>query len=440
MLNIKHVSLAFTAAIFLSADVLAQTDSTEFMKNLCALPGVSEVKKLETTCFPEKYVLKIRQNLDTDNAEAGTFSQRIIVGYVGEDRPTVIVTEGYNADYAMSPSYIEELSDLFDANMVFCEYRYFGESMPKPTDWNFLTVENSLGDLHNVNTTFRKLFKGKWISTGISKGGQTTMFYRTYYPNDVDVSVSYVAPLNKSVEDGRHEPFLRDEVGTKKERKAVHNAQLEMFKRKSSLVEMLEKKVRADGLNFNQPLDEIFDYELMEYPFAFWQWGTPVSEIPSSKDSDEVWFEHLMKVSGPDYFSVPGRYLSFNMQALRELGYYGYEIDPDFKKYCSISSTKDYLRRLMIPESMGEWRNVSFDPTLYNKTVEYLKNNDPKHIFIYGEIDPWTASGVAGWLDCSGKQNMRVYVQPRGSHKARIGNMPEDMKAEIMERLNGWLK
>ena len=440
MLNIKHVSLAFTAAIFLSADVLAQTDSTEFMKNLCALPGVSEVKKLETTRFPEKYVLKIRQNLDTDNAEAGTFNQRVIVGYVGEDRPTVIVTEGYNADYAMSPSYIEELSDLFDANMVFCEYRYFGESMPKPTDWNFLTVENSLGDLHNVNTTFRKLFKGKWISTGISKGGQTTMFYRTYYPNDVDVSVSYVAPLNKSVEDGRHEPFLSDEVGTKKERKAVHNAQLEMFKRKSSLVEMLEKKVKADGLNFNQPLDEIFDYELMEYPFAFWQWGTPVSEIPSSKDSDEVWFEHLMKVSGPDYFSVPGRYLSFNMQALRELGYYGYEIDQDFKKYCSISSTKDYLRRLMIPESMGEWRNVSFDPTLYNKTVEYLKNNDPKHIFIYGEIDPWTASGVAGWLDCSGKQNMRVYVQPRGSHKARIGNMPEDMKAEIMERLNGWLK
>lgn len=440
MLNIKHVSLAFTAAIFLSADVLAQTDSTEFMKNLCALPGVSDVKKLETTRFPEKYVLKIRQNLDTDNAEAGTFNQRIIVGYVGEDRPTVIVTEGYNADYAMSPSYIEELSDLFDANMVFCEYRYFGESMPKPTDWNFLTVENSLGDLHNVNTTFRKLFKGKWISTGISKGGQTTMFYRTYYPNDVDVSVSYVAPLNKSVEDGRHEPFLRDEVGTKKERKAVHNAQLEMFKRKSSLVEMLEKKVKADGLNFNLPLDEIFDYELMEYPFAFWQWGTPVSEIPSSKDSDEVWFEHLMKVSGPDYFSVPGRYLSFNMQALRELGYYGYEIDPDFKKYCSISSTKDYLRRLMIPESMGEWRNVSFDPTLYNKTVEYLKNNDPKHIFIYGEIDPWTASGVVGWLDCSGKQNMRVYVQPCGSHKARIGNMPEDMKAEIMERLNGWLK
>lgn len=440
MLNFRYISLTCAVLACMSADVSAQTDSTAFMKKLCALPGISGVRKLETTRFPEKYVLKIRQNLDADDARVGTFEQRVIVGYVGENRPTVIVTEGYNADYAMSPSYIEELSDLFDANMVFCEYRYFGESMPAPVDWEYLTVENSLGDLHNVNTTFRQLFKGKWISTGISKGGQTTMFYRTYYPDDVDVSVSYVAPLNRAVEDGRHEPFLRDEVGTKKERKAVHKAQLEMFKRKASLVEMLEKKVESEGLKFNLPLADIFDYELLEYPFAFWQWGTPVTEIPSSKSSDEVWFEHLMKVSGPDYFSVPGRYLSFNMQALRELGYYGYEIAPDFKKYCSISSTKDYLRRIMIPESVGKWRDVAFDPTLYNRTVEYLKNNDPKHIFIYGEIDPWTASGVAGWLDCSGKENMRVYVQPRGSHKSRIGNMPENMKKEIMERLNSWLK
>ena len=440
MFSFNRLSIACVVFACMSADALAQCDSTAFMKKLCALPGVSDVKKLETSRFPEKYVLKVRQNLDTDDASAGTFNQRVIVGYVGEDRPTVIVTEGYNADYALSPAYIEELSDLFDANMVFCEYRYFGESMPDSLDWKYLTVENSLGDLHNVNTTFHKLFKGKWISTGISKGGQTTMFYRTYYPNDVDVSVSYVAPLNRAVEDGRHEPFLRDEVGTKKERKAVHKAQLEMFKRKASLVKMLEKKVEAEGLKFNLPLEDIYDYELLEYPFAFWQWGTPVSEIPSAKDSDEVWFKHLMKVSSPDYFSVPGRYLSFNMQALRELGYYGYEIAPDFKKYCSISTTKDYLRRVMIPESVGEWRNVAFDPTLYNRTVEYLKNNDPKHIFIYGEIDPWSASGVAGWLDCSGKQNMRVYVQPRGSHKSRIGNMPEDMKAEIMARLTEWLK
>ena len=35
---------------------------------------------------------------------------------------------------------------------------------------------------------------------------------------------------------------------------------------------------------------------------------------------------------------------------------------------------------------------------------------------------------------------MRVYVQPRGSHGSRISNMPEDMKAEIIERLTKWLQ
>ena len=56
------------------------------------------------------------------------------------------------------------------------------------------------------------------------------------------------------------------------------------------------------------------------------------------------------------------------------------------------------------------------------------------------KIDPWTASGVAGWLDCSKKENMRVYIQPRGSHTARIGNMPENTKNEIIGIITNWLK
>ena len=99
-----------------------------------------------------------------------------------------MVTEGYAAHYATHPRYQEELSKLFNANLVFVEYRYFGESMPKPCNWDYLTVENSLYDLHHVTTTLKQLYDEKWIATGISKGGQTTMFYRTYFPDDVDIS------------------------------------------------------------------------------------------------------------------------------------------------------------------------------------------------------------------------------------------------------------
>jgi hypothetical protein len=143
-----------------------------------------------------------------------------------------------------------------------------------------------------------------------------------------------------------------------------------------------------------------------------------------------------MEVASPDYFIYPNKYMPFDVQASRELGYYGYSLKP-IKKWTSLKSTKGYLKEIMLPDSL---RGYDFDPALYNRTVKFLKEEDPTHIFIYGEIDPWSASGVCTWLNCKKKKNMKVYVQPRGSHKARINNMPDDMRQEIVDKLTKWLK
>jgi len=428
-----------TISIFfaLSASWLtAQTVSTPFMQQLCALEGVSDVKPLETTKFKEKYVMKMEQQVDWKTQQKGTFGERIIVGLKGLDRPTVIVTEGYFADYGMNPGYEEELCQLFDANVVLCEYRYFAESVPQPTNWDYMTVDNSLGDYHHTRQVLGQLFKGKWISTGISKGGQTTMFYRATYPDDVDVSVSYVAPLNRAVEDGRHEKFLAKKVGTKAERDSIKTAMQELMRRKPALMELFKQFNTEHGYQFYLPEEDIYDYCVLEYPFALWQWGTPVSTIPSLTADNQTWFSNFMEVASPDYFTYPNRFQPFDVQASRELGYYGYSLKP-IKKWTSLKSTKGYLKEIMLPDSV---RGYDFDPTLYKRTVKFLKEEDPTHIFIYGEIDPWSASGVCTWLNCKKKENMRVYVQPRGSHRARIGNMPADMKEEIIQRLTKWLQ
>lgn len=428
-----------TTSIFLVLATLgmsAQTATTPFMQQLCAVKGVSDVKPLETTKFKEKYVLKMEQQVDWKSQAKGTFGERIIVGMKGLDKPTVIVTEGYFADYGMRPDYEEELSALFDANVVLCEYRYFAESVPQPTNWDYMTVDNSLADYHHVRQALGTLFKGKWISTGISKGGQTTMFYRATYPDDVDVSVSYVAPLNRAVEDGRHEKFLAKKVGTKEERKVIKDAMQELMKRKPELMELFKQYNAEHDYHFYLSEEDIYDYCVLEYPFALWQWGTPVSTIPSLTADNQTWFSNMMEVAGPDYFIYPNRFMPFDVQASRELGYYGYSLKP-IKKWTSLKDTKGYLKEIMLPDSL---RGYDFDPTLYNRTVKYLKEEDPTHIFIYGEIDPWSASGVCTWLNCKKKENMRVYVQPRGSHRARINNMPDKMKQEIMDRLTKWLK
>lgn len=428
-MHLRNAVLLLYVLLMLSASSSAQST---LKQNLSRISAITDIRPLESTEFTEKYVASFTQPLDHRHPEKGSFQQRVIVAHVGFDRPTVIVTEGYGAAYALRPSYREELSKLFNANMIFVEYRYFLESTPTPKDWQYLTAENSADDLHAITTAFKTIYPQKWIATGISKGGQTALLYRTFYPDDVDVSVPYVAPLCYGVEDGRHEPFLH-KVSTPENRKKIEDFQLEVLKRKTTLLPRFEKYCTEKKYSFRAPLEEIFDYSVLEYSFALWQWGTPVSSIPAVTATNDELFKHLLAISEPGYFASDSPNTSFFVQAARELGYYGYDVKP-FKKYLSIKSVKGYLHRLMLPE---ELKNMRFDKKLSKKITNFLKKNDPKIVFIYGQNDPWTAAGVT-WL--KNKENIRVFIQPDGSHLARISTLTEKDKNDVMELIKKWIE
>ena len=428
-MHIRYAALLLFALLSASVSSFAQT---VLEQKISAISAIKEIRPLETSEFSEKYVTYFTQPLDHRHPEKGSFRQRVIVSHVGFDRPTVIVTEGYGAAYALRSQYREELSKLLNANMIFVEYRYFLESTPEPKDWQYLTAENSADDLHAITTAFKNIYPGKWIATGISKGGQTTLLYRTFYPDDIDISVPYVAPLCYGVEDGRHEPFLH-KVSTSENRKIIEDFQLEALKRKATLLPRFEKYCTEKNYSFRAPIEEIYDYSVLEYSFALWQWGTPISSIPATTASDDEIFSHLLAISEPGYFTADSPNASFFVQAARELGYYGYDVQP-FKQYLSIQSSEGYLHRLMLPE---ELKDMPFDKTLSKKITKFLKKQDPKMIFIYGQNDPWTAAGVT-WL--KNKKNIHVFIQPNGSHLARINTLPEAEKAKVMELINEWLK
>lgn len=428
-MHIRYAALLLFVLLSASASSFAQT---VLEQKINAISAIKEIRPLETSEFSEKYVTYFTQPLDHRHPEKGSFRQRVIVSHVGFDRPTVIVTEGYGAAYALRSQYREELSKLLNANMIFVEYRYFLESTPEPKDWQYLTAENSADDLHAITTAFKNIYPGKWIATGISKGGQTTLLYRTFYPDDVDISIPYVAPLCYGVEDGRHEPFLY-KVSTPENRKKIEDFQLEALKRKATLLPRFEKYCTEKNYSFRAPIEEIYDYSVLEYSFALWQWGTPISSIPATTASDDEIFSHLLAISEPGYFTADSPNASFFVQAARELGYYGYDVQP-FKQYLSIQSSEGYLHRLMLPE---ELKDMPFDKTLSKKITKFLKKQDPKMIFIYGQNDPWTAAGVT-WL--KNKKNIHVFIQPNGSHLARINTLPEAEKAKVMELINEWLK
>lgn len=426
MKRISHLLLLLLLVI-----VSANASNKELYQKLCTLKGVITVDSLPSDYSSEKYVVTIRQPLDHKHPEKGSFTQRVVISHEGFDRPTVLVTEGYGGDYALNPRYQDELAGLFHTNTVFVEHRYFSGSVPDTVDWQYLTAPNSASDLHLITTLFKQIYPQKWISTGISKGGQTALIYRAFFPNDVDITVPYVAPVSRSAEDGRHEPFL-NVVGDKKTRQAILSFQREVLKRRGEIIPLMEKFCMEKQLSFRISMNEVLDYCVLEYSFAFWQWGTPASQIPANSATTEVLFKHLTEISGPDYFATGQPTQAFFIQAARELGYYGYDIEP-FKDLLFIRTSKDYLQRIMLPEGI----TIQFQPELYKKLTNFIVTSDPRLIFVYGEYDPWTSVGITK-LD--GKKNMFVAIQPKGSHRARINTLPDSLRNKVIKTINLWLE
>lgn len=429
----KRLTLMLSFVLMAFVSFAQNSDVEKMLKGIEYVKSFEKLEKADTT--RQYYLMKFTQLLDTDNPEAGSFEQRVMLGHRGYDRPVVIVTEGYGADYAFSsPRYMEELTKIMDANIIFVEHRYFLESTPDPCNWDYLTIENSMEDYHRIITSFKPFYGKKWASTGISKGGSTSIFLRAYYPEDLDVSVPYVGPLSCAVEDGRHESFL-EQVSTKANRDAIRNFQKELFERKERLLPLFDDYCNSKGIVFRVPSSTIYDLLVLEYQFSMWQWGTPTNTIPALDSDDKTIVNYFIKMCGPDYFAAENSIESFFVQAVKDFGYYGYNIEP-FRKYVDEEEIEGYLKRVLLPE---EFADVEFDDSNYRFVTDYYTENDPKMILIYGEVDPWTASGIT-WLRDRNKKNIKVFIQPGGSHTARILNMPENMRNEILDQLNEWME
>ncbi|MEZ5197263.1 MAG: hypothetical protein R2764_12940 [Bacteroidales bacterium] len=227
-----------------------------------------------------------------------------------------------------------------------CRTPVFGESVPSPIDWEQLTVYNAASDHHRVVEILKQIYIKKWINTGISKGGQTAMYHRYFYPDDVDATVGYVCPLNFSIEDQRVYRFL-EQVGDSVCRKKIHDYQYEMLNNKAIYLEEFEKLADSRKISYSIGLTEAYDLTVLEYSFAFWQWGgTDCKSIPQRGESPKEMVNHLNRVAGIEWVSDQGiqRLLPFFYQALAEIGFYGYDISA-YPGMTSFSKTQRLVLR-----------------------------------------------------------------------------------------------
>jgi hypothetical protein len=408
--------IAFLAPLFTFAQ-------QQFSQSLQNMPGVT-VTQVKHNDFKEYYEIMVEQPLDHFNPGAKVFKQRIFVGINDPVAPTVMETEGYAVNRPAMPDFLK------GCNYVSVEHRYFGKSVPDNSDWTYLTIKQAAYDCHHIHELLKPILTGKWMTTGISKGGQTAIAYKMYFPNDADATLAYVTPVKNGLNDNRIQNRM-DSLAKTETGKKVYAFQKNAFINKAELLKTFDAFIYDNHYKFGRLKSEtVLEYMLLEYPFAFFQNGGDTSLIPAATASPKQALDEIVNVVPIWFFTEtfrpklqPSFYMFYN-----ELGYYEYNLIP-YKQWLS---AKSYPNNIFAPQNIS----VTFDPTYLNDLQKFIsKPTIERLIFIYGELDPYTAAQAP----VENNKNCLKLIVKGGSHKSRVAHLSAEQQQQVYGRLSAWL-
>ncbi|MEE1937995.1 aminopeptidase [Streptomyces sp. TRM 70361] len=404
--------------------------STDIADRLRAVPGLRLVEE-EPVDGHRFLVLEYRQPVDHRRPWKGTFQQRLTVLHKGENRPTVFHTSGYGLGTGPARS---EPARLLDGNQVSMEYRFFASSRPRPADWSKLDIWQGASDQHRIFRALRRVYGGTWISTGTSKGGMAAVYYRRFYPRDMDGTVAYVAPNDViDAEDSAYDDFFAN-VGPEECRDRLNAVQREVFLRREELVARYEERTRAAGGTFEVVggADRAFESAGLDLVWAWWQyngeWQCPWIPEPSA-DTGEL-YDFLDETADLSFYTDQGLdyYTPYHYQAGTELGSpsFGTPHLAGLLRHPDVHRPRSRVPR-EIPMRFHKWAMDDID--------WWVRTRAERMLFVYGENDPWSAERFRtdpGCADC------HVLVAPAAHHGANIGMLAEDDRATATGALLEW--
>ena len=422
----KLIILFVLLSSFIFQTLQAQ-DAKALEKWMLSVDGLTFEKTPLDSLHQNVYTIFIEQKIDQNHPEKGSFTQRLYLVHQDTALPMVMVTEGYGAKW----NYITEPAKILGSNQMIVEHRYFGESVPDTLDWSQLTTANAAADHHHIYEVFSQFYPQKWISTGISKGGQTSVFYKYYYPEDMHIVIPYVAPINLEQEDVRINWFLRH-VGREKENALILNYQQLMLQNFDSIFPLF--KSLADSAGERYAIEDTLAYEFMvlEFPFSFFQWGSlALDSIPLEMKNAEEMIKPMKKLGLVRFYyeSTVNGLMPFMVQAYRELGYYNYDLDSLGSYMIKLKNSSNIA---FVPEEL----RFDYDQEIMNKIYDYIHNEGNRMIFIYGELDPWFSTS----FNPDSRTDAIKLVLSGGSHATRLRHFSPEIQEMIKEKLKYWLE
>ncbi|GAA2206516.1 S28 family serine protease [Nonomuraea monospora] len=424
-------ALAASLALVLPAAPATAAAQDDLLERLKAIPGLTVVSETQPSGY-RFFVLSYTQPADHRNPGQGAFQQRLTLLHRSEQAPVVLATGGYGLPVNPTASRSEP-TRLLDGNQVSVEHRFFRSSRPSPADWDDLTIWQEATDEHRIVQALKTIYGGKWIQTGVSKGGMTSVYHRRFYPDDVDGVVAYVAP-NDPINplDHAYDRFFA-RVGTPECRTALENVQREALKRRERMVALLEADAARNGYTFARTLgtaDRSFEMTVLDTAWAFWQYLSvnDCASVPPVTATDEELYAWIDNVASFAFYTDQGLeyYTPYYYQAATQLGW------PDLA-FRHLRGLTRY-RGLYQPNSVlpAELRS-RHDPRPMPDVDHWVRTRSERMLFVYGENDPWSAERFAP----SGRDSY-LYVVPGANHGANIGSLPEAERAAATETLSRW--
>jgi hypothetical protein len=413
----------------------------DLLVRLNAIPGLHATEPPPPTSpappLPDGYrffLVDFDQPVDHAHPEGQHFTQRFRLMHHDEHAPMIQHTGGYGVS---SRPFRHELTKMTTGNQITVEHRYFDPSIPTdPTNWSYLTIEQSAADFHAINQALRTIYDGKWVSTGESKGGMTSIFNRRFYPDDVDATVAYVAPIMTAGDDPRFQPFI-DHVGG--DAQAACRAGLVAFQRaalthKADILPLAEADASANGLTYDLlGEDQAFEHAILELPFAFWQYGdaSMCADIPADGATAQQLYDFMEEVNGIENVSDPyvQYFTPYYYQAGTQFGWPG----------CAEPAIADLMQfgNTDVPATYATstGATLTYDPHSMVDILDWLSTSGERIIFVYGENDPWSAA----MADFGNAQDTYRYIQPAGNHGSKITTLADADRTAAMTELSGWL-
>ncbi|MEV0383164.1 S28 family serine protease [Nonomuraea sp. NPDC050643] len=421
-----------TALTLCTSPAAARTaPQDDLLDRLKAVPGLTVVSETQPTGY-RFFNLTYTQPVDHRRPGKGTFQQRLTLLHRSADSPVVLFTGGYGLPVNPGPSRTEP-TQLLDGNQVSVEHRFFRSSRPSSADWDDLTIWQEATDEHRIVRALKTIYSGRWIQTGASKGGMTSVYHRRFYPGDVDGVVAYVAPNDRvNPLDREYDTFFA-RVGDAACRTALENVQREALKRRDRMVALLEQDAARNGYTFTRTLgtaDRSFELTILDTAWAFWQYlsAADCASVPPATATDAELYAWIDNVTFFGFYTDQGLdyYLPYYYQAGTQLGW----ASLSFRHLRGLTR----YRGLYEPNGLlpAELRS-RHDPRPMLDVDHWVRTRSERMLFVYGENDPWSAERFT-----PSRRDSFLYVAPGSNHGASISRLAEADRAAATDTLRRW--